>query len=693
MPPFLPPLANLFFAERDRWFLWSPVAMGVGVVGYFALTTEPPLWLLGVTPCLMLLAILARPSPFLPLAVGLMLVGLGFNAGQIAAWRVAAPMIDQPRGPVTLEGRVIMIEPVENGARLRLDRLTIPYLAPAQTPTFVRIKIKRPREEWPPTGAWIRLRAWLHPLSEPVAPDAYDFRRHGFFDQLGAVGWSQGKIDILDVPVSGSLDAIALTSETLRRAIADRIAARLKDDSAALAIALLNGQQNEISRPTMQAMRASGLQHLLSISGLHTSIVAGLSFFALRALLALIPWLALRLPIKKIAAAGAIVTVVGYTLLVTASVPTLRSMLMSSTVMLAVLLDRRALSLRLVALTAMIVMLAAPETIMGPSFQMSFAAVGAMIAWYEARRNDFLMPKEKAGRWRRTLEYFGAIALTSILATAATTPFVMYHFQTANWYGVLANMIAIPLTSFWVMPFGMLAYLLMPFGWEGWTLIAMGWGNDAVIALAKLIAPLPGAVSYFPAMPVWGLALVTFGGLWLCLWQQRWRWAGVPFLLIGLLSPALVRSPDLLISADGMTWAARLDDGRVVFPAKGDDFILDQWRQRLGQPDMIEVEELATRPESPARCDLLGCLMNQNNRLIALPRDPAALAEDCAEATLVAAPFPVPGCTAPFLIDAHDFARHGAMQIYAENDAVKTDPVRLRRGGRPWSVGWRGDEK
>ncbi|HEU0118852.1 MAG TPA: ComEC/Rec2 family competence protein, partial [Alphaproteobacteria bacterium] len=456
-PPFQRLLAR-FQNERERWLLWAPVGIGAGIACYFNWPDEPSAWVFVATPALALLAFLLRSRWSLLLLTGAVLTfALGFNAAQLETKQAYQPMLDKSIGPVEVTGRLMYTEVMPKGVRVTLKDLDISRITPEHMPYKIRLKLNnKSLADIPPTGSRIKMWAQLEPFSEPVMPGATDFRWQSYFKQLGALGWSYSKIEVIDpAPVSASWrDDFYLMFERARIALAQHVYARLQGDVAAMTAARLNGEQSAISEPVIEAMRIAGLAHLLSTSGFHVTIMGLLIYFPLRAMLALIPWIALRYPIKKWAAFGAIISATGYTLLVGSQAATLRSMVMTGIAMLAIIVDRRAAPMRLVILSAALVMMISPDALMGPSFQMSFAAVFCLIAFNERAfawtTGSF---ESVAPEWMRSVgHHFWVIMRTSLIATAATTPFAVYHFQTFSFYGFIANMLAIPLTSFWVMP-------------------------------------------------------------------------------------------------------------------------------------------------------------------------------------------------------------------------------------------------
>lgn len=710
------PLAEFFAAERGRWFLWFPAGVAVGIVGYFSLDFEPSSFLLGLSPAFAFGLWLTRKAfaAFVP-CFALLAIALGFNAAQLETRMASAPMLDRMIGPAPIEGRLMVAESMPEGVRLTLKDPVISRLPSEATPNTVRVRMKGLElADTPPPGALIRLMAQVGPLSEPVAPNAYNFRRQGYFQLLGGTGWSRSKVETLDPkPYATPWESFLLLFERARRHVTLRVRQCLQGDAAAMTAALLNGSQSGISRDALQDMRMSGLSHLLSISGVHVSMMGLLVYFPLRALMALIPWVALNWPVRKIAAGGAIVGTVLYIFLVGPQAPTLRSALSTGLVMFAILVDRRAMSMRLVTLAAAAVMLIQPNGVLGPSFQMSFAAVLAMVAAFEKpfdkalARNALLtssvpdasplaeplpFPRSLVERpWAKTiLRRSRDVILTSLIATAATTPFTIYHFQTFSFYGVVANMIAIPLTSFWIMPCVLLTYLTAPLGLDGLFISGAGLGVDGLITLARIVADWPFAQLHTPAMPSWGLLASVFGGLWICLWRRAWRWFGLVPILLGALYALVTPLPHLFVAPEAEQWAVRLADGRLaVANLDREAFTVTQWQQRLGNPETVDARALPST-EQELRCDDAGCALRREGLTIALPAVDSAALVDCALADVVVAPFTLRACEALHLLDGSAFRRHGAMALYLEDGKLRIQTSRARRGLRPWSPGWKG---
>ena len=675
-------LAARLSAERGRWPLWLPVALACGIGVYFSLGTEPPPWL-GVALVALSLGglILSRGAVWLPVICGLATaVSLGFLAVQVRTVAVGTEMLARRAGPVTVAGTVIAVVKREGRYRLVIDR---PRFSDTwrRIPDMRRIRLSIRGKSPPATvGAVIRVRAVLLPIPPPVAPGAYDFQRRAFYRGVGATGYAIGRIAHLQAPPSRS--AAWVWIERIREATTRAIVRALPGDTGAVAAALLTGKRDAISREALSAIRDSGLAHLLAISGLHVGLVVGAVFFMLRLLLALWRPVAARHPIKKWAAAGALAAGLAYVLLAGAPIPTQRAFLMVSVVMLAVIIDRIGISMRLVAAAATVLLLVSPEVLIEPGFQMSFAAVIALIAVYEVYR------RRRVGR-RRTwlailLLWVGGLMLTSVVANAATGPFALFHFNRLAVYGVAANLIAVPVTAFWVMPLGLTALVLMPLGLEALPLMAMGWGIDVILAVARAVAAWPGAVAHLPAPTVVGMLLVAGGGLWLTLWQRRWRLAGAPVMVLGFLSPLVVTRPDILIAPEGRLMAVRLSDQRILVSTKrARNFVASQWARREGG---VTVRGWPRRGAlDRLRCDGQGCIYRHGGKVVAVARTRRAVAEDCPAVSLLISVHRVGGrCPAPSrIVDWDDMRDMGAHAIWLDR-RIRIVTDRAVRGDRPW---------
>jgi competence protein ComEC len=681
-------LVATLLAERDRWPLWLPVLLGAGIGIYFWLPSEPPLWL-GLVGLLIVAAVVVlawRSERARVPAVAAAAIVLGFAAAEAQAWWVAAPVLPHRLFATTIEGRIVAVEPMPEGARLVIAPRRIEKLDPAHLPLRVRVKLRKEDPALAP-GSWISLRATLSPPPAPAMPGAYDFQRRAYFDRLGAVGFALGGATIVPAPPGEGPSIWRGAVEAVRGGVTARIRAVLPGETGAVASALIAGETHAIAPADAGAFRDAGLAHILVIAGLHMGMVAGVGFFALRAILALIPPLALRFPTKKWAAGGTLLLIFGYMLLSGATVSSRRAFAQTGLVLLAVLVDRISLSARSVALAAAAILLMTPEAATGASFQMSFAAVAALIAFYEALQPRLSQWHSHAGPARRAGLYVVGVAFTTIVTTVATLSFTIFHFNRFPLYSVVANALAVPITGFWVMPWAIVACLLMPFHLEAVALVPMGWGIDAIAAIAHRVTSWPGAVLTVPSMPVGALLLVTLGGLWLCIWRRRWRWLGLAPIAAGYLGLLLVTPPDILVSDDFKIVAVR-DAAGAYLPSTShrEAFLEETWTKHAATMLGPAWPPSGQAAGGALSCDPDGCVYRARGRTVALVRDGSALAEDCAASDLVVSPVAAHrACRGALIVDRLDTWRRGGHAIWLDGDRVRIETVRDWQGDRPWS--------
>jgi len=672
----------LVAAEAGRRLLWSPVLLGGGSVAYFAWPVEPPL-----LPSLLAVCWLGSLALALPRWRGLLwlplLVVIGFTAAQVERRVVAPPMLERSLSS-DLVGRVVDIDRDERGTRLVLDSVSVAALVPPDTVWTVRLWVP-PGGEAIAVGDRIEGRGRLMPTSPPLAPGGFDFRRHAFYQGLGAYGYFYGVPEVVAHAPGG------FPVESLRRAIDARIAGALgANERSALAVALLTGERGAIPAEVTEAMRASGLGHLLAISGLHLGLVAGFVFFSLRAVLALSPRLCQGMPIKKIAAAAAMLAAFGYLVLVGAPAPTQRAFVMTALVLLAVIVDRQAISLRLIAIAGCVVLLLAPHSVTGPSFQMSFAAVLALVAGFEAatraRRGDGWLMRSAVRR------YLVFLLFSSCLASLATLPFAAYHFQRIALFAPVANLIAVPLTATIIMPSGLVALMLMPFGIEALPLAVMGQGIALLVDWARVVADWPDASLLTGGIGDAALLAWVAGFLLLCLLRGRWRFvAGAAPMALAALLIAGRAPPDLLVDEQTGITAFRPAEGEIMVTSPGDGFLTGFWMRWWGEAGVPRAMPLSSfAAGAPARCDGQGCLVRQAGLLLAVPETRAGHVEDCARADIVitrASWRELTPCRA-LQITAADLARSGSLAIDIDGAGWRLDWARPDGPTRPWHPGY-----
>lgn len=705
--PVIASLVRRLEDEQERWFLWLPVALGSGIVLYFLLPFEPTLAtaVLPVGAALVLWWAGGQGAMSLIAGAAALAATSGFALSKLRTESVRAPVLAASLAAQQVEGFVELVEPrAGKGQRLTLRVLKIERLDAGEQPVRVRVRTLRENRDLKPGDA-VRLKAALSPPPIPALPGDYDFARTAWFARLGAVGYStEAAQPMADAPAPPLGLAIFAAIERVRHAIGRRVTAALPGETGAIANALITGERGGISEATNQAYRDSGLFHILSISGLHMAIIAGAAFLAIRVLLAAIPAVALRHPIKKWAAVGAMLATLGYLLISGSSFATVRSYIMISIMFVAILADRPALALRNVALAALLILMAWPESLFDVGFQMSFAAVVALVSAYEwLRRREEARAGDAGlfgGALRRGGLFLAGIVLTTLIASLAVAPFGLYHFHNTQQFAILANLIAIPICNLIVMPAALATLLLLPAGLEAAPLGLMGAGIDIMTWCARNVAALPGAVGRVPAIPTPAFALTVCGGLWLTLWRTRWRiWGLVPIAGGIMLAPTGAR-PDVLIGRGADLVAVRTPAGLLsALPVRGGTFELTRWLEHDG-----DARGAAVAGKGEAwRCDESGCTARVAGLTIAVAKAPAAVRDDCRAAQIVVMRLPRTGpCTSALaVVDRTAVATRGAHALYVAREGMwgrisgmrglhagqlRIDTVADGRGDRPWSA-------
>jgi len=667
-----------------------PVAFGGGIAIYFTAAHEPVLSAsLAAAAVLGAAAFLLRRSRFFAAAIMIAAIAAGFATATLRTARIAHAVLARPLYSVSLSGFVETRDIRERTDRfvLRVTSMDAPRL-PAK---LKRVRLSVKKGTAPDVGSFVELKARLLPPLAPLRPGSYDFSRDMFFQGIGASGFAMGAIKTVEAKEGGGFALrYAALMQGLRDAIDARIRTRLDGDERAIATALLTGRRDAITGPVNDAMFISGLGHVLSISGYHMAVVAGVVFFAVRALLALIPGLAVSAPIKKWSAAAALVAATFYLLLSGAEVATQRSFFMTAVVLIAVIVDRRAITFRTLAVAAMIVLVIAPEALVHPSFQMSFAATLGLVALVQIGMPRLFATPDHSATARVALwggRELVTLLLASLVAGLATTPYAAFHFHRVTPYGVLANLAAMPVVSVLVMPMGLLGLAAMPFGLDGFFWWLMGIGIDWMIMVTQWVAGLPGAIGRMAAFGVGPLILASCGIVLMGLLRTPLRWSGAIVLAGSIIWALAGRPPDVLISGDGHTIAVRGKDGqfRIMRTAK-DAFLLREWLAADADARLATDASLA----DGVSCDDAGCIAAMaDGRFIAQALRPDALEDDCDRALLVVTTRPTPQNCAAAVIDQARLRRQGALSRSGDGFAVEA--ARPRGFDRTWAPAVAGD--
>lgn len=667
--------------------LWLAPAMGIGVLLHLTLPVDPPALLL--YPLIILLLALAVGLRHTPLLAhgGFVLAALacGLLSADLSIRRVQGPRIESVVAKAEIKGYVSRVEErAEKAPRLLIELVSIsgrtdpPRRLIAVGRTLAGLKV----------GQAVSFPARLAPLPLPTHPGAYSPGFAGFFDRVGGYAFVNAKPQIIDLPPPGLVVRAAMAVEAWRTGMTERIVERLGPVLGPLAAALVTGQRTAIPEDINRDFSASGLLHVLSISGLHMALVAGGAFWLVRAVLAGLPPLALRWPLKKIAAVIALLTAAFYEVASGAEVATTRSFIMICIIFTAVLLDRPALTMRNLALAALVILAYHPSSLVSPSFQMSFAATATLVAVYEHKLLPRLATPEQSRGLRfamRVGEVVAATAIVSILIEIALLPITLHHFHRIAWFGVVGNVLALLVVDVFVMPMAVLTLIMLNIGPAGLAIDALGFGVARMLDIARLVAALPNATSLFPGFSVAAMLSAVLGVMWMCFWKSRIALFGAAFYLIGVglwLSDA---QPDLYMTASGRLVAVR--DGQGILRADGtsaDRFALSRWLEADGDKRKAD----ATALSEGRRCDALGCtLALGRNHVVAIAKTAEAVEEDCRRADILLIPDGAapPSCIFPRLVlDSRAIRSAAGLAIYWRGGTPRLISNAKACGERPW---------
>lgn len=700
--------------EKDQGlaFLFLPVAMGTGAGLYYMAPANPGLLLIMAAMVVALcIAVLARENH----------PGMARGAGYVAALLIGALAsgIEVSNGAILLDSDVTTTVTGTVEAREFDPAGRVRYLIQVHStsdpdirrpPSRVRLTARSSHEPVP-VGALISGRGRLSAPSGPVLPGGYDYAFRAFVDGIGAHGYFYRAPVTLDRPPDPPVSATGLQQKfrlglrNVREHVSARIRQVVPGDPGGIAAALAVSDRRGISKAAVDALRATGLAHILAISGLHMALAAGTLYIGIRKSLAAFPALVEALPVKKFAAIGAMMTATAYLMISGGSVSTQRAWVMLTIMLLAVLVDRPALTMRNVALAAMAIILFKPSAVVGPGFQMSFAATAALISAYAviARRSRARSESpvgwisgSRPGRWLAfAAKAVLGLAITSLVAGLATGLFSAHHFHRVAGGGLLANLLAMPLVTFVVMPAGLVAMLAMPLGLDAWPLLLMGNGLEGVIAAANYVHGLGGDVSV-GQMPL-ASTLVAGSGFVLLVFLRSWlRLAGVTLIGLGLsfaLPPFSGPGPDILISESGDLVGLSSPAGLASNAARPSSFVFGQWQTALrGAPHVspvavpnekpVEPSDLPTAPNAGILDQLLALAEKQPSRFHCASRgicaaihadaaivtiDDAALigaACDRADLVIVAIPVYLSACrSGATLVTSRSLRRSGSLAI------------------------------
>ena len=674
-------LQDAALAQRGSLIGWLPVCLAIGIAGYFMLRFEPQAhhWIMvgaGVLGCVALSCV--SGAAFRPLPIGVALILCGVLLAKWQADTVSAPSLTfRYYGPI--EGRVVNIDRSASDApRLTLDRVRLDRMSPARTPDRVRISVHG--ENYRPTfrpGDILMTTGHLSPPAGPAEPGGFDFQRHAYFDGLGAVGYTRNPVLVAQAASPGDWRHWIFAQKMW---ISRAVQTAMPGETGAFAAAIMTGDRSGMGQDTLRALRASNLAHLLAISGLHMGLLTGFVFATIRYGLALIPSIALRWPTKKIAAACAIVVGAFYLALSGGNVATERAFIMVTVMFVAILLDRRALTLRAVAMAAILVLVLHPEALLGPGFQMSFAATTALVVVFGRMRHVDL---SRLPKWTKPII---SVVISSFVAGLATAPIAAAHFNQIAHYGLIANLLSVPLMGALVMPAAVLAVCLAPLGLWSVGLWIMELGLTWILGVAHVVSSQDGALSHVPSPDMRLLGALSLGLLWLILWEGRTRWAGVGVVALAFGVWTQAPRPALLIADSGSLMGLMTDEGRALSKPKGAGFVAGIWLENDGGP--VPQSVAANRPGLDidgrvARARLGDWVVLQVSGKTALND-----LDGCGGADILVSNQVVEDLRPCLVLDIRTLRQNGSVALsLAPNGALRLTSARDVTGTRPWNAG------
>lgn len=654
-----------FFAEQSRWLAWMPFLFGIGIAVYFALPFEPNYWYsLGVFEATLLLFYLLRHKGLHLLFTAILICEFGFMNIQLQTLLKSRKIAFTPEVTDYIKGQISEVSYNEKGRKRLLLQNAENFDNPLKGK--YRVTVMNGESADFEVGQCVELVGTFFPPSPVPVLNGFQLDRKYFYEEISGIGYANSSVFVIDCEQKQT-SSFRIRLNKIRQRITDDVAKILPPDEAGIVDAVLIGEQSRMPKLIVNNYRDSGLAHFLSVSGLHMGAIAGLIFFVLRFLLALFPAVALRYDVKKLAAAGAILFSSLYLLVSGMAVPAERAFIMTAVVLFGVIFNRQAISMRMVCFAGLVLLIISPQALISISFQMSFAAVVALISFYEKYARKITLWSVNRGIFSKIFFYLAGIVICDFVASLATMPFAIYHFHRVSVYTSLANLLAGPLIGLILMPLILLCLVALPLGLSLYPLKALGYGVGWLNRITEFVSSLPHSVAYADSLPFWGFALIVCGGYWLCVWQRNWRLWGLLPILIGVCSMFLGSQPDMVFAPKGEGIALRDKNGEMLLmPIKTDRFVISVWRENL------HLKELNKEQKEELKKIFAGTKTDLEN--IALKCD----AEKCV------------------YLDSIEFSKQGNIRIDGKNidnsdggyifkrDKTKVVPLQPQGVCRPW---------
>lgn len=592
---------------RDRWILWLPAAMGLGIWLYFSLPSEPSRAWHGVVVALLLAVIFINRPALRLVLVACLTASIGFSVSMWRVDRLEHVRLTKETEALWIYANVETTQPTEKGRRVVLSDIWGRDWGDQAKPELIQVSFRDTSVPLHP-GDRISFKAKLYPPPAPAYPEGFDFSRNSWFKRIGAVGFSFTKPKIYNTAENAKYPQWRWQWQGVRQRIAEQLHTIIPGAYGGIAIALLTGERGYIPEDVAETLRIAGLAHILAISGLHIGMICAIVFYMIIKLLSVIHRISLYYNTRKIAAVISLMAGAVYLLLSGFPVSAIRAFVMVSFFLLAVLVERVKTPMRVLAWAAIVILLVTPEALLSAGFQLSFAATAGIIAWVEMQQ---WQEKERIplGFFAKLMRGAKGVILTSLIAGLATAPFTVTHFQQASVFGIISNLVAIPLMGFWVMPLGLISLILLSLGVSPEiSFIPMGWGIEVIALVAGWVSSLPFSQMHAFPLTSWGMWFVAAGGLWLVIWTTPVRWLGVTLWITGLSSSLFYTMPDMLISKSRIALNT-YDNNMIIIGNTRKNFELKLWM------DAYQVERIHKAKEvEEVECQQGFCSYDERDR-------------------------------------------------------------------------------
>ena len=570
-------IKDLFYEELENFELWIPVALAIGVLTNFSYGNSHLFIISFCISCLSIIFLCRKHDYSKAIIILVLAIATGYFSAVYRIETLKYPMLKNSLSKISIKGTVEELGRTSNGNRILLRDLKIANQLNLELKN-IRISTKFDTDHLR-VGDKIDVFVNLMPPPKPTIFGGFNYAEYAYFKQIGAIGYTVGRIK-----KTGSIDDsnFTLKVNSIRDTIANRIRTNMSKRSASISEGMLIGNIGAIDKSDYEAIRIAGLAHIISISGMHIVVVVGLIFFTVKFLLSRVSFIVINYNLKKIAAVFALFASFGYLLISGSPVSAQRAFVMSAIVLLGVIIDRRTNALRAIAIAATVIIIATPETLKSAGLQMSMAASIALIVTFEKFSKLEKGLNQQSSVFKKIIRYIISITFSTLVAGLATAPFVIFHFNQFSTYSILANIAAIPLSDFFIMPVGIISILLMPFGLEHLTLAILEPGIVFLIEYSKFIALLPNANFYIPSFSDNGLALIAFGGIISALCKTQLKFFGIIMIIIGGSTCFFQPKTDVIIDGSGKVFGVVEGDAIYLSNRNKSRFAVRSWMDKLG---------------------------------------------------------------------------------------------------------------